>query len=45
MIKKNLWDPMAAFGFALGISIVHLSLSIVIVITEKPDLEKATSFG
>jgi hypothetical protein len=44
-IKKNLWDPMAAFGFALGISIVHLSLSIVIIIVEKPDVDKASTFG
>lgn len=45
-INKNLWDPMAAFGFALGISIVHLALSIVMAfIVKRVDQDKAATFG
>ena len=37
---------MAAFGFAIGISIVHLALSIVMTfVVQRIDIEKAETFG
>jgi hypothetical protein len=40
-VKKNLIDPTASLSYCLGVSIIHLSISITLLFVPIVDLEKA----
>ena len=43
-IKKNQYDPTAGFFYALGCSLLHFSLLVVILFVKKPDLSLAKEY-
>ena len=40
-VKKNYIDPTSGFFYALGCSLVHLSLLITMLTTLRPNIERA----
>lgn len=40
-VKKNLIDPTASLSYCLGVSIIHLSISITLIFVPIVDMEKA----
>lgn len=40
-VKKNLIDPTASLSYCLGVSIIHLSISITLLFVPIVDLENA----
>ena len=42
-VKKNLIDPTASLSYCLGVSIIHLSISITLLFVPIVDMEKAKS--
>ena len=40
-VKKNLIDPTASLSYCLGVSIIHLSISITLLFVPIVDVENA----
>jgi len=40
-VKKNLIDPTASLSYCLGVSIIHLSISITLLFVPIVDMENA----